>query len=372
GASAAPSTAGGHADGELEDKRISWFHKYVVEKITEHPRLAEPEESKDITTTYTYATFGDAVDGALWAKNQGEFTRPKKRTWDDWRGYPVVTAVTSATDETKGTTGSKSVTRYFRGMADDVLADDTPEKSSDDVKRGSTMTDVTGAVLATDRKAYAGLVAESLTYPDDRAATASGWISRSVNIPDAPVRLATRKRTDGPDVTAERVTLGETRTITKASGKGADGSTLRTVTTRTEYDDTYGLPTLVRELGDEADPQDNTCTATSYVHNTSGTNYLVGLVAQTVTTTGTSTCSTDLSSATAKTMVSGSRMFYDGASSHTATPTKGLVTRTVAPTGAGTGWQTTHPESRTEYDTTGRVLNRCGRWRTGPSPTQGS
>ncbi|MFE7972808.1 polymorphic toxin-type HINT domain-containing protein [Streptomyces shenzhenensis] len=345
-----------HADGELEDKRISWFHKYVVEKIIEHPRLAEPEESKDITTTYAYATFGDAVDGALWAKNQGEFTRPKKRTWDDWRGYPLVTTVTSATDETDGTTGSKSVTRYFRGMADDVLADDTPEKSSDDVKRGSTTTDVTGAVLATDRKAYAGLVAESLTYPDDRAATASGWISRSVNIPDAPVRLATRKRTDGPDVTAERVTLGETRTITKASGKGADGSTLRTVTTRTEYEDTYGLPTLVRELGDEADPKDNSCTATSYVHNTSGTNYLVGLVAQTVTTTGTSTCSTDLSSATAKTMVSGSRMFYDGASSHTATPTKGLVTKTVAPTGAGTGWQTTHPESRTEYDTTGRVL----------------
>ncbi|MFJ6738124.1 RHS repeat-associated core domain-containing protein [Streptomyces sp. NPDC091279] len=345
-----------HADGELEDKRTSWFHKYVVEKTTEHPRLAAPEETKPVTTTYTYATYPDAVDGALWAKNQGEFTRPKKRTWDDWRGYPIVTTVTGTTDAAEGTVAAKSVTRYFRGMSDDVLADDTPEKSSDDVRRGSAMTDVTGEVLATDRKAYAGMVAESLTYPDAGAATATGWTSRSVNVPDAPVRLATRNRTDGPDVTAERVTLGESRTITKASGKGADGSTLRTVTTRTEFDATYGLPTLVREFGDEADPKDNSCTATSYVHNTSGTNYLIGLVAQTVTTTGTSACSTDLSSATAKTMVSGSRMFYDGATSHTATPSKGLVTRTVAPTGAGTGWQTTNPESRTEYDGTGRVV----------------
>ncbi|MFF3938263.1 ricin-type beta-trefoil lectin domain protein [Streptomyces phaeofaciens] len=341
-----------HADGELEDKRISWFHKYLVDKITEFPRLAD---AQDIVTTYDYATDGDAVDGALWAKSQSEFSRPKKRTWDDFRGYPVVTTTTGTTDAVGGSAASKSVTRYFRGMNDDVLADDTPEKSSDDVKRSVVTTDVTGATLATDRKAYTGMVAESLTYPDTSADTTTGWIARTVNIPDAPVRLATRNRTDGPDVISERVTLGRTSTISKASVKGPDGSYLRTLTSETEYDPTYGLPTTVKDYGDTAVSGDESCTATSYVHNTSGTNYLIGLVARTVTTTGTSTCSTDLSSATGSTLVSASRMFYDDATSSTATPTKGLVTRTEAPTGAGTGWETANPESRSEYDSTGRV-----------------
>ncbi|SEE21224.1 intein N-terminal splicing region/RHS repeat-associated core domain-containing protein [Streptomyces sp. 3213] len=341
-----------HADGELEDKRISWFHKYVVDKITEFPRLAD---AKDIVTTYTYETYDDAVDGALWAKSQSEFSRPKKRTWDDFRGFPLVTTTTGTTDAVGGSAASKSVTRYFRGMDDDVLADDTPEKSSDDVKRSVVTTDVTGATLATDRKAYAGMVAESLTYPDASADTTTGWVARTVNFPDAPVRLATRDRTDGPDVVSERVTLGRTSTISKASGKAADKLTLHTVTSETEYDSTYGLPTKVKEYGDTAVSGDESCTATSYVHNTSGTNYLVGLVARTVATTGTSTCSTDLSSSTGTTLVSASRMFYDGATSSTATPAKGLVTRTEAPTGAGTGWETTNPESRTEYDSTGRV-----------------
>ncbi|MEU1182323.1 polymorphic toxin-type HINT domain-containing protein [Streptomyces sp. NPDC005820] len=341
-----------HADGELEDKRISWFHKYLVDKITEFPRLAD---AQDIVTTYKYETDGDAVDGALWAKSQSEFSRPKKRTWDDFRGYPVVTTTTGTTDAVGGSVASKSVTRYFRGMSDDVLSDDTPEKASDDVKRSVGMTDVTGVSLGEDRKAYAGMVAESLTYPDTSADTTTGWTARTVNYPDTPVRLATRNRTDGPDVISERVTLGKTSTISKASGKAADGLTLHTITTETEYDSTYGLPTKVREYGDTAVSGDESCTMTSYVDNTSGTNYLIGLVARTVTTTGTSTCSTDLSSSTGSTMVSASRMFYDGATSSTATPTKGLVTRTEAPTGAGTGWETTNPESRTEYDSTGRV-----------------
>ncbi|WP_327316922.1 polymorphic toxin-type HINT domain-containing protein [Streptomyces sp. NBC_01235] len=342
-----------HADGELEDKRISWFHKYVVDKITEFPRLAD---AKEIVTQYKYETFGDAVNGALWAKNQAEFSRPKKRTWDDWRGYPTVTTITGVTDAGEGTAAAKSVTRYFRGMSDDVLADDTPEKASDDVKRSYSMTDITGAVLKEDRKAYAGMVAESLTYPDTSAATDTGWTARTVNIPDTPVRLATRNRTDGPDVVSERVTLGETRTISKASVKGPDGSFLRTITTQTDYDATYGLPTKVREFGDVAVAGDESCTATSYVHNTGGENYLVGLVAQTVTTTGTTACTADLSSATASTLVSASRMYYDGATAHTATPTKGLVSKTVAPNGAGTDWETTNPESRTEYDSVGRVV----------------
>ncbi|WP_338683447.1 RHS repeat-associated core domain-containing protein [Streptomyces acidiscabies] len=336
-----------HADGELADKRISWFHKYVVDKITEFPRLADAQE---IVTKYTY----DTDSSPLWAKGQAEFSRPKTRTWDDWRGYPTVTTVTGATDASAGSVAAKSVTRYFRGMYDDVLADNTPDKSTDDVKRAVKTADIEGKVLANDLKAYAGMVAESLAYPNAAADTRTGWTSRTVNVPDPPVRLATRERTDGPDVVAERVTLGATTTYTKASGKGADGSTLRTVSTKTEYEGTYGLPVKVHEYGDLADSKDDSCTVTSYVHNTAA--YLIGLVSQTVTTTGATTCSADLSASTGPTLVAASRVYYDGASSLTATPANGLATRTVTPTGTGTGWQESIAESRTEYDGLGRVV----------------
>ncbi|MGW1715621.1 ricin-type beta-trefoil lectin domain protein [Streptomyces sp. NPDC002156] len=348
-----------HADGELTDKRISWFHKYVVESITEYPQLAD---ATDVTTTYEYDTdTSNKTVGALWAKNQAEFSRPKTRTWDDWRGYPVITTISGVPSAPDGSVASKSVTRYFRGMSDDVLDDSTPKDSSDDVKRSFKVQDVTGADIADDRKAYAGMVAESLTYPDSGASTSSGWLSRTVNYPDAPVRLATRNRTDGPDVVSERVTLGKVKTVTKSSGtRPGDSATLRTALTETDYDAKYGLPTEVREFGDTATAKtnDDSCTRTSYVHNDSGATdgvYLVGLVNRTVTTTGTTTCSTDLSASTSTTMVNGSRVYYDGSTELGATPTKGQVTRTELPTAAGTGWQTTSPESRTTYDDFGRV-----------------
>ncbi|MBG0855073.1 ricin-type beta-trefoil lectin domain protein [Streptomyces spinoverrucosus] len=342
-----------HADDELADKRISWFNKYLVEQITEYPQLFD---AKNVTTTYKYETFDDPVNGALWAKNTAEFSRPKTRTWDQWRGYPTVITETGITDGAEGSVASKSVTRYFRGMSDDVLDDSTPTDESDNPKRSYTMPDITGAGIKADRQAYAGMVAESLTYPDEAAATTTDWISRTVNYPDDPVRLATRNRPakDGPDVIAERVTLGKTETITKASGQGADKSTLRTVRTETDYD-ADGLPTEVREYGDINDNRDDACTTTSYVHNTADDNYLVGLVSQTVTTTGTTTCSTELSAGTRSTLVAASRVFYDDAGDHTATPTKGLVTKTLTPTGTGTAWQSDHPESRTTYDEFGRI-----------------
>ncbi|MGY1498622.1 ricin-type beta-trefoil lectin domain protein [Streptomyces sp. QTS52] len=345
-----------HADGELTDKRISWFHKYVVGSITEYPQLAD---ATDVTTTYEYETdTSDKTVGALWAKNQAEFSRPKTRTWDDWRGYPVITTISGVPSAPDGSVASKSVTRYFRGMGDDVLKDDTPTNPKDDVKRSFKFKDITGADIADDRKAYAGMVAESLTYPDSNAVTSSGWLSRTVNYPNAPVRLATRDRTDGPDVVSERVTLGKVQTITKSSGtRPGDSATLRTVETQTDYD-ADGLPTVVREYGDKAKTTDDTCTRTSYVNNNSGGTdsvYLIGLVTQTITTTGTSTCSTALSSATATTLVSGSRVYYDGSTELGATPTKGQSTLTQTPTGAGTGWETTNPESRTTYDDFGRV-----------------
>ncbi|MGJ3559764.1 hypothetical protein ACR6C2_17945 [Streptomyces sp. INA 01156] len=339
-----------HADGELEDKRISWFHKHVVDRITEFPRLAD---AQDIVTTYDYATDGDAVDGALWAKSQSEFSAPAAHLGR----LPRLPG--RHHDHRHHGHGGRQRRLQVRHPLLPGHERRRPRRRhpGEVVRRRQTL-------RRDDRhhRRDPGHRPQGVRRHGRRVAHLPRRVGRHRHRlgrphgqhPRPPVRLATRDRTDGPDVTSERVTLGRTSTISKASVKGPDGSYLRTVTSETEYDAT-GLPTKVKDHGDTAVSGDESCTATSYVHNTSGTNHLVGLVARTVTTTGTSTCSTDLSSATGSKLVSASRMYYDGATSSTATPTKGLVTKTETPNGAGTGWETAHPESRTEYDSTGRV-----------------
>lgn len=346
-----------HADPELTDQKISWFQKYVVDKVVEMPNMTGVE---DKVTDYDYTTFGDTVDGALWAYNRAEGSRKKTRTWDQWRGY-VRVAVTVGTDIT-GSKATKTATRYFRGMSDDLYVSgsgDTAVWKTRDI----TMTDAAGATIKADKEPYAGMAAEALVYADGSAS--ADWVSRSVNIPDDPTVLATRVRgvadtdagrviTDDPDLYAWRVTLDTTKTVTRSSGKGDDPSLLRTVSTQTDYD-SLGLPVKVVSHGDTAVTGDESCTSTAYVNDTA--QNLIGLVSSTISVTGT-TCATGLSSATGSTLLSASKMAYDGASaaSTTQTLTKGQVTKVWDPVTAGTSWNVL-PASTTVYDEYGRVTS---------------
>ena len=346
-----------HADPELADQKISWFQKYVVDKVVEMPNMPGVD---DKTTSYAYTTFGDAIDGALWAYNRAEGTRKKTRTWDQWRGYVRVTA-TVGSDRT-GSRATKTATRYFRGMSDDLYVSGSGSGAVWKT-RDITMTDAGGSTIQADKEPYAGMAAEALVYAD--GSSAADWVSRTVNIPDDPTVLATRVRgvadtdtgrviTDDPDLYAWRVTLDTTKTVTRSSGKGDDASPLRTVSTQTDYD-SYGLPTKVLSKGDLDVTGDESCTYTSYANDTSLN--LIGLVSSTISVSGT-TCATSLSSSTASTLLSASKVAYDGASaaSTTQTLTKGQVTKVWDPVALGTSWNA-DPASTTGYDDYGRVTS---------------
>ncbi|WP_416986310.1 hypothetical protein [Streptomyces sp. T028] len=346
-----------HADPDLADEKISWFQKYVVDKVVEMPNMTGVD---DKTTSYAYTTFDDAVDGALWAYNRAEGTRKKTRTWDQWRGYVRVVA-TVGTDLT-GSKATKTATRYFRGMSDDLYVSGSGD-SAVWKTRDITMVDAARETIKADLEPYAGMAAEALVYEDGSAS--ADWVSRTVNIPDDPTVLATRVRgvadtdtsrviTDDPDLYAWRVTLDTTKTATRSSGKGDDTSVLRTVSTQTDYD-SYGLPTKVVSHGDLAVTGDESCTYTTYANDTSLN--LIGLVSSTISVSGT-TCATSLSSSTGSTLLSASKMAYDGASaaSTSQTLTKGQVTKVWDPAATGTSWNTL-PASTTGYDEYGRVTS---------------
>ncbi|WP_327428756.1 ricin-type beta-trefoil lectin domain protein [Streptomyces sp. NBC_01236] len=306
--------------GETAD----WFNKYVVNSITQKPRVdGEP----DVTTTYDYA------GGAAWAKNQTEFSKKKTRTYDQWRGYAQVNTLTGQTDPTTGTVQSKTAVRYFRGMDGDPLPDGTT--------RSATMTDSTGATVATDKPAFQGMTAETISYTK-----ADGSVtSRTITYPTAHL-LATRARDDVAALKAYRVQSDKVLTVTPSSGTGDDTRTSRTVRVLTTYDDTYGLPTQVESYGDTGVSGDETCAVTSYLHNTA--KYLIGLVKQVKTTAGLCAAA---ATATGDDVVAGTRTAYDDLE-YGDTPTGGLATKVWTVDGDGDGWTRT---STTKYDDYGRT-----------------
>ncbi|MEU9435869.1 ricin-type beta-trefoil lectin domain protein [Streptomyces sp. NPDC048252] len=323
-----------NADPDVET--TDWFNKYVVESVQELPALTGVDA---ITTTYDY--LGDAA----WALNQAEFSKKKTRTWDQWRGFARVRTYTGADSDAAyvSTKRGMTETRFFRGMDGDPL--------SGGGTRSVTVKDSEGVTIATDEEPFAGRVAESLTYA---SATASTWLTRTVDKPKA-VKLAARSRSGGiPDLKAWRVLTPESLTYTRSSGAGDDKRTVRVLRTVTEYEDTYGLPTQVAEYNDwSADAatdntDDDTCTVMSYVHNTA--KHLIGLDRQTLTTAG--TCA-QAATATAADWIDGSRVAYDG-QAYDAAPTSGNATTTWAITGAGGGWV---KDGEVTYDGYGRTTS---------------
>ncbi|MFC8512399.1 ricin-type beta-trefoil lectin domain protein [Streptomyces sp. NPDC057257] len=310
--------------GESADD-LDWFNKYVVSTVTQKPRVdGEP----DVVTTYQYE--GDAA----WAKNQTEFTKKKFRTYDQWRGYEQVDTLSAPTDSATGIVQTETATRYFRGMNGDPLPDGTT--------RSVTKKDYRGYTIAPDNPAFQGMTAETISFTK-----AGGTVtSRTVNYPTAHL-LATRTRTDVPDLKAYRVQTDKTLTVVPSSGVGDDTRTSRTVTVTTAYDD-YGLPTQVESQGDTGVTGDETCAVTSYVNNTA--KHLIGLVKQVKTTAG--LCSA-AATATGDDVVAGTRTAYDDGAYGDA-PTAGLATKVWTIDGAGTDWTRT---STTTYDDYGRVAS---------------
>ncbi|CAM5595312.1 hypothetical protein SALBM217S_00995 [Streptomyces griseoloalbus] len=126
----------------------------------------------------------------------------------------------------------------------------------------------------------------------------------------------------------------------------------RAVRTLTTVDDTYGLPvqvetSVVKPNGTGESLSDQSCTKTSYVHNT--TAWLIGLTKE-QRTTGTSCAAYD-SADPATRLVKAVHNSYDNLS-YGASPTKGLLTSQASVDGAGISYSVV---TSTTYDPLGRV-----------------
>ncbi|MFE5819382.1 polymorphic toxin-type HINT domain-containing protein [Streptomyces sp. NPDC056479] len=311
-------------DGDEKTPAKAWFNKYVVDSVTETDKVTS--HGKSIHTTYKY------TDPA-WAKSDDEFTRPSLRTYSVWRGYRQV-AVTKGSRTSNQLNfpqaQSYSETRYFLGVGGAV--------------KDSTETQT---LLADDAPQYAGMTAETITYRDaDKRIH-----KRTLNYPWSK-QTASRSReaengTDMDPLLAHRSGIQRTEDIQQVD------SSWRAVRTLTTVDDTYGLPiqvetAVVKPNGGTGETlSDQTCTKTSYVHNTSV--WLIGLPKQ-QRSTGTSCAAHDTADPATK-LIKAVQNSYDGIG-YGETPTKGLVTAAAGVNGAGTSYSVV---TKTTYDPLGRI-----------------
>lgn len=330
-------------DGDEKTPAKAWFNKYVVASVTEIDKVTS--HGVPVTTKYTYT-------GPAWAKPDDEFTRPALRTYSDWRGYRQVKAtkgakVSSETGEVQAQ--SLSVTRYFQGI-------------------GGEVKDSTGAytLLTDDAPQYAGMTAETLTYRDSDGQL----LKRTLNYPWSK-QTASRARENEDGTTADPL-LAHRTGIKRTDEIQTQDPGWRAVRTLTEVDDTYGLPTqvetaVVKPNGSAETLSDQTCTKSTYVHNT--TAWLIGLPKQ-QRTTATSCAGYDAADPATK-LKAAVQYSYDKLAYGT-TPTKGMATSTAEIDGTGTSYSVV---TGMTYDDLGRALTvtkpGAGTARTEYTPKEG-
>lgn len=200
------------------------------------------------------------------------------------------------------------------------------------------------------------MTAETITYRDSDGKV----LKRTLDYPWS-AQTASRAR-ENEDGTAADPLLAHRTGVRRTDEIQTQDSGWRAVRTLTTVDDTYGLPTqvetaVVKPDGTAETLSDQTCTKTSYLHNT--TAWLIGLPKE-QRSTGTS-CAAHDSADPATKLRSAARFTYDGLS-YGATPTRGMVTSKAEIDGAGTAYSFV---VTTTYDPLGRV-------RTVTSPGQGT
>ncbi|MFG2910443.1 polymorphic toxin-type HINT domain-containing protein [Kitasatospora sp. NPDC048286] len=297
---------------DAADPVLDWFHKYLVEKVTEHDMVAG-SGSPDKVTAYEY------LDGAAWRRDNSEFTPDKQRTWNDFRGYQRV--------RTRVGDSGKSLTEtvYFRGMDGDTLANgqSRPVNPLQGIK---------------DSNELAGFGRESIVYDQDggkplTSTVNTPWLrstaSRAVKaLPskDGKPTATPPGETGRPEAAAlpaVTATMVRTESVTTNAFQ-PDGSTARTLRESRTFDG-YGQTTAVSDEGDTNVTGDEQCTRTAYV-TPDTVNWLISYP-QSVQTAST-LCSIN---ATPATVTSEARTVYDGKPLGSAPePGKGYATATEA------------------------------------------
>ncbi|WP_456242710.1 RHS repeat-associated core domain-containing protein [Actinopolyspora lacussalsi] len=213
-------------------ERTDYFHKYVVESITEHDRIGSTTGS---ITKYEY------LGGAAWAHSSSEVTSEEDRNWNEFRGFGRVRIRTGSGNDGPVTLTEK---RFFQGMDGDALPNNG--------ERSVRVTDSEGNSY-TDHEWLRGFAFETITY--------NGEGGPVVN------KTVTEPTWQGPtakngDLESYMVNSGTETTYTPLSSGGR-----RVTRTETSYNK-QGLVTRVNDLGNVDKPEDDLCKRTSYARNT--------------------------------------------------------------------------------------------------------
>ncbi|MFI1455027.1 RHS repeat-associated core domain-containing protein [Streptomyces roseus] len=218
-----------------------WFHKYVVDWVQEEDRNGNSPTRR---TEYQF------LGNPAWAyDDETEMMRPKTRTWSQWRGYEKVrTFIGQAPDKR-----SMTETLFFRGLDGDRLAPAGGKKS---VK----VKDSEGNEIA-DHRLYAGQTREVLAYNGEggaleAATTYTPWLY-------GPTATRVRKgAVPEEDIEPQQAFVEQT---TKVNSRIllSEGRGWRRTAMETKYDN-RGFAQSVSNLGDVADPSDDSCTRYEY------------------------------------------------------------------------------------------------------------
>jgi RHS repeat-associated protein len=287
---------------------LGWFHKYLVDSVVADGALAP---SQATVTRYTY------IGNPAWHYDDNVTQPAKYRTWSEFRGYSSVDTITGDLSEPNPL---RERATFYRGMHGDKLAAGGT--------KSAVVTDSTGAT-STDSDWFNGLTRESITY------NGADEVSGQITTPWASATTATD-------------TFGSARLVRAASTVNArtarEGTTPYTTQVVTTFD-ANGNATQVADNGDTTKSDDNRCTTNTYVAN--ATANLQGLIATSKTVAvgcGTTPGASDITAE--------NHTYYDSATTLTATPTRGEVTKTAVR--ADSGMVTA---STAAYDSVGRVTS---------------
>jgi RHS repeat-associated protein len=296
-----------------------WWHKYVVTKVSESDlQVMADGTDHGAPVQNTFYAYG-GTPAWHFADDDG-LVRPKRKTWNQFRGYSTV-------DVRTGDAPDQTLTRttYLRGMNGDRA---TPTGGT----RTVTLSASVGGDTVYDEDQFAGMVREQVVYngSDNKP------VSKTVNVPWMSSPSASRT-INGDTVTAR---FTNTKTTYHATALGVDGDRgWRTSRTVSAFNDVYGTIEQTQDDGDIAKTGDEQCVTNSYNRNTA--KNIVETVKQ--TTTLAVQCGT--APADADDVISDVRNYYDGATGVETAPTYGSVTKTEKlkdwTPGSGTVWQTT-------------------------------
>ena len=263
-----------------------WFNKYLVTSVAEQDTVTGPSMVK--STNYTYN------GPAAWHRDDNEFTDPKTRTWDDFRGYQSVTTTTGSGNAGEAPK-TQQITTYMQGMNGDATASGGTKSVS------VSFTPYPGATAVTqsDDAWRAGSVLGTQTF--DQAG--GNVVSATATTDSGPVTTATHAQSGGMPALVAR--YGSTSSASTSWGHLANGS-WRTTNTVTTTDPANGnRPVTADDKGDGTAATPEICTTTSYA--TGSNPQMLTLVAEARSIAG--PCGT---TPTAANTTQDTRTLYDG------------------------------------------------------------